>query len=137
MEDLFDLPAQTHSKSSRDGAKHPSKVRVTAQEKWVYETLQQHTEPGLGLSDWQLWRLAKPTLLFDQLSSMRRARIGLVWRSRKIGATPYHPVEDSDLKNYNRETDVLCAIWRMKQAFLEMPYERWVEQYKALAREKH
>jgi hypothetical protein len=135
-DDLFShrpLPFQSHSKPSRSGAKRPRAKRVLAQEKWTYETLQSVS----GLSDWQLWKLAEPTGLFDKLSSMRRARIGLVWVSRSIGATPYHPVEDSGLEITDPASGVACAIWQMKQLYRSVSYEQWLERYKTLAHERH
>jgi hypothetical protein len=92
---------------------------------------------GDGLADWQLWRVAEPTGIFDQLSSMRRARVGLVWVSRSIGATPYHPVEESGAEIADPETGVLCAIWWFKPYFRKVPYETWIEKYKPLAHERH
>ena len=131
-----ELPFQSHSKTSQGGAGRPPKARIQAQEKWVYEHLQTYTPRGLA--DWQLWRFARRhPQLFEQLSSMRRARIGLVWVNRKIGTTPYHPVEDSGEEILDPQSGVLCAIWRIKPLYRGLPYEKWVETYKALAREQH
>jgi hypothetical protein len=135
--DLFgdgELPFQSHSRSSRRGARKPRAPRVMAQEKWVYETVQSR-EPGYA--DFQLWSLIEHSALFDKLSSLHRARIGLVWVNRKIGATPYHPIEDSGAEVLNPETGVLCAVWRMKPLYRKMPYEQWVATYKELAHERH
>lgn len=132
-----DLPFQTHSDSSHAGARRPSSPRATAQEKWVYETLQQYTPTKhFGLADFQMWRLVEGSELFEQLSSVRRARIGLLWVSRSIGATPYHPVEDSGKRVIDRTTDVACVVWHIKPLYRGMPYETWVARYKALARQK-
>lgn len=134
MGDFFDkdeLPFQTHSRTSRAGARRVPPPRATNQERWVYETLQQSP-----LADWQLWRLAEERVdLFDQISSMRRARVGLVWVNRKTGPTAYHPVEDSGVANINPDSGVESAIWQIKPFYRGMPYEKWVESYKALARE--
>lgn len=129
--DLFgSLPHQSHSSTSRAGARRVSHVRATAQEKWVYETLQRG-----ALADWQAWELASSGSLFDQLSSMRRARIGLVWVSRRIGATPYHPVYDTGLTISDPISNVEAAIWAIKDTYRTMPYETWVQRYKRLAKE--
>jgi hypothetical protein len=133
MADQFDLPFQRHSKTSRGGARRPSRARVTAQEQWVYETLQQ-----ISLADFQTWERVQRERpqLFDKLSSVQRARVGLVWVNRQRGVTPYHPVEDSGQVILNPRTGVECAIWQMKLMYRTMPYETWVERYKALAHER-
>jgi hypothetical protein len=133
--DLFanQLPFQSHSKGSRAGARRPRPLRVLAQERWVYETLR----PVYGMTDWQLWKIAKPIGLFDKLSSMHRARIGLVWVSRSVGATPYHPIENSGAEIIDPESGVPCTVWRIKPLYRAMPYEQWLERYKRLAHERH
>jgi hypothetical protein len=135
--DLFgdgELPFQRHSRSSRRGAKRPRAPRVTAQERWVYETMQSRES---GYADFQLWSLIEHATLFDKLSSLRRARIGLLWVNGQRGPTPYHPIEDSGDEVLNSETGVLCTVWRMKPLYRKMPYEQWVATYKALAHERH
>lgn len=130
---MSDLPPfQTHSSTSLGGAGRPGKLKLIAQEKWVYETLQR-----TSLADYQLWEFARHFPFFDQLSSLRRARIGLLWVSRSVGATPYHPVEDSSRTVINPESDVPCVIWQIKPIYRGMPYDRWLETYKPLARQRH
>ena len=133
--DLFDteLPFQTHSRTSRAGARKPKRARIVAQEGWVYETIR---ASDTGLTDWQLWKLAEPTGLFDKLSSLHRARIGLVWVSRSRGATPYHPIANSGTERVDPESGVTCAVWSTKPLYRKMAYPRWVELYKALAHEE-
>lgn len=67
---------------------------------------------------------------------MQRARIGLLWVSRKIGATPYHPVCDIGKTIVNPVSGVDTVLWGLKDMYLDMPYETWVDRYKKLAREK-
>jgi hypothetical protein len=129
-DDQFDLPFQSHSRTSRGGARRPTRARVTAQERWVYETLQR-----TSLADWQLWQRA-PSSLFDKITSLQRARVGLVWVNKYIGPTPYHPIEDSGRVIVNPQTTVECTIWWMKPLYRAMPYEDWVERYKTLAHER-
>jgi hypothetical protein len=105
-----------------------------AQEKWVYETVQSR-EPGYA--DFQLWSLIEHATLFDKLSSVRRARVGLVWVNRQRGATPYHPIEKSGDEVLNPKTGVLCTMWRMKVLYRTMPYEQWVAECKERAHERH
>lgn len=106
-----------------------SRKRVLKQEKWVYETLRRG-----GKADWQLWETAQIGKLFDKISSLRRARIGLMWRSRAIGATPWHPVEDSKQKNRDPNSNKRTVIWQLKPKYRAMPYEDWAHSYRALAR---
>jgi hypothetical protein len=102
---------------------------VLKQEKWVYETLRRG-----GAADWQLWEKVQSGTLFDKLSSLRRARIGLMWRSRVLGATPWHPVEDSGQRNKDPNSNKRTVIWQLKQKYHAMPYEAWAHRYRALAR---
>lgn len=134
-EDDSDLPFQRHSRTSRGGSTRPSRERIGQQEKWMYDTLQRATLDGVGLADWQGWDIARLGSLFDQKSSYHRARIGLVWRNKWAGATPYHPIKDSGLVIRDPVSNVECTIWCMKEMYLRMPYETWAERYKPLARE--
>ena len=89
-----------------------------------------------GWADWQLWRRVQayhPTL-FDKLSSLHRARIGLLWRSRAIGATPWHPVEDSGRRNRDPVSGKQTVIWRLKDRYHGMTYDEWARDYRALAK---
>ena len=123
-----DPPAQTHSDTSVEAAEKVSKRRLLGQERWVYETLRRRP-----MADWQLWDLAeKLPALFEQATSLHRARIRLKWVNRKTGATPWHPVEDSGTRikgKYTRPT----AVWRIKEAYADMPYEEWAKNFRAMA----
>ena len=123
-------PSQSHSATSVASARALSPTRVKSQEKWVYETLRRHPS---GLADWQLWGRA-PGTLFDKLSSMHRARIGLVWRSRVLGATPWHPVEDSGRRCVDPTSNKQTVVWRLKDKFLGVPYDDWARVYRDLAK---
>lgn len=124
-------PHQTHSATSVAGAARLSPARANAQERWVYEALR--SKPR---ADWELWRMAsfRPDL-FDQISSMRRARIGLVWVNRVKGPTPYHPVEDSGSWNVNPESNVESTIWQIKPIYLNLTYDYWMQSYKKLIKQ--
>jgi hypothetical protein len=74
--------------------------------------------------------------LFDQLSSVHRARVGLKWRSRKQGATVWHPVGDSDQKTVNPESGEPQTVRLFKERYLQVPYDEWVEKFRALAKGK-
>lgn len=128
-----DPPSQTHSDTSVESARALKRERIFNQERIVYETLRQD-----GLSDWQLWRIIRSHLLlrdkFDQISSMRRARIGLLWRSRKLGATPWHPVEDSGRRNVDPQSNKRTVIWKLKKEYIKMTYVDWRRDYRNLAR---
>lgn len=127
-----DPPAQTHSVTSVEAALSIPRFRVLGQERWVYETLRTQ-QP---YADWQLWDMA-PRTLFEQATSLHRTRIGLYWRSRKEGITPWHPVEDSGRKLRNPFTGRRCVIWQIKDPYLDMPYDIWRDNYRALARGTH
>ena len=129
MVQLGDPPSQTHSQTSVWSGRSLSRTRVLRQEKWVYEALRRG-----GASDWQLWEMVQYGKLFDKLSSLRRARIGLMWRSRALGATPWHPVEDSGQRNKDPNSNKRTVIWQLKQKYRAMPYEGWAHRYRALAR---
>lgn len=124
----IDPPSQSHSDTSVNAALSLPRRRVIAQERWVYITLQHGAK-----ADWQSWELAPPAV-FDKLSSLRRARIGLYWRSRKLGATPWHPVEDSGRRITCPDSGKPTVIWQLKQRYRGMSYEDWSTQYRNLAR---
>jgi len=132
----MELPSQRHRATSRAGARRPRPVRVTAQERWVYETIQRYTKAARygGLTDAEMWNLA-PRNLYDQVSSMKRARIMLVHTSKQMGTSPYHPIEASGQTRLNRASGCENIIWHMKPRYLQMPYQTWVAQYKQLAHE--
>lgn len=126
-----DPPSQTHSDTSINASRAMSRRRVLGQERWVYETLRR--EPP-GKADWELWDMAQLIGLFDKLSSLRRARIGLLWPSRVMGATPWHPVEDSGRRNTDPSSNKKTIIWRIKSRYLNMPYAQWAQSYRNLAK---
>jgi hypothetical protein len=126
---MIDPPAQTHSATSIASSRAMSQSRVQSQERWVYETLRRS---ATGLSDWQLWE--KAPIIFDKLSSLHRARIGLLWRSRAIGATPWHPVEDSGFRNRDPDSGKQTVVWRIKPRYYAMTYNEWALDYRALAK---
>jgi hypothetical protein len=132
---MADVPSQSHSSTSVEAAEHLDPRRARSQEQWVYETLRCG-----GKSDWELWDLIVEQDLtphpFDQLSSMHRARVGLVWVSRSIEATIWHPVEDSGLRNVNPVSGKETKIWHFKERYREMSYAEWVRDYRTLARGK-
>jgi hypothetical protein len=128
-----DVPSQSHSATSVESAKSMSRRRVLGQEQWVYETLRK----SAGKADWQLWNMAQHLPgLFDKLSSMHRARIGLVWPSRVLGATPWHPVEDSGRRIVCPDSGKQTVVWRIKARYRTMPYDEWAHAYRNLARGK-
>jgi hypothetical protein len=57
--------------------------------------------------------------------------------SRSVGATPYHPVENSGGVITDPASGVPCTIWRIKPLYRGMSYEQWLERYKLLAHERH
>jgi hypothetical protein len=124
-------PSQSHSDTSISSAQSLPRWRVRSQEKWVYETLRLSRH---GLADWQSWVKCQPFGLFDKLSSLRRARIGLVWVSRKIGATPWHPVEDSGQRIVDPNSGKPTTVWRLKSRYWQVPYDNWSAAYRNLAR---
>jgi hypothetical protein len=105
--------------------------RVRGQERWVYETLRL----GRPYADWELWEMA-PRHLFDKLSSLHRTRIGLMWRSRSQGITPWHPVEDSLGRVICPDSGKRTVLWQTKEKYLELPYDIWAANYRALAKGK-
>ena len=127
-----DPPAQTHSDTSVAASRALSRRRMLGQEKWVYETLR--LAHPIGKADWELWELAEPLSMFDKLSSLHRARIGLVWRSRVLGATPWHPVEDSGRRNHDPQSTRQTVIWRLKSRYLHMAYDHWLQNFRNLAK---
>lgn len=126
-----DPPSQSHSDTSVGSARELSRKRLLAQERWVYEALQRANK-----ADWELFEMVRHLGIFDQISSLRRARIGLLWRSRALGATPWHPVEDSGQRNkslyFNRPT----VIWRLKERYRDTSYDKWVKEFRNLAKGK-
>lgn len=128
-------PSQSHSVTSVASARSLSKARVHSQERWVYETVRRNHP---GLSDWQLWdRVQAFVGLFDKETSLHRARIGLRWRSRVLGETPWHPLEDSGRENINPSSGKKTTIWRIKTRYLTLTYDEWARVYRALARASH
>jgi hypothetical protein len=132
----WEPPSQSHSETSVGSAGRVSRRRVREQERWVYETLRRYYPKGLA--DWELWALVQIERpgLFDQLSSVHRARVGLKWRSRKQGATVWHPVGDSDQKTVNPESGEPQTVRLFKERYLQVPYDEWVEKFRALAKGK-
>ena len=129
-----DPPSQSHSKTSVDSAKSMSRKRVLDQEKWIYEVLRRSPR---GMADWELWDKAKIIgIVFDQKSSVHRARIGLMWVNRGSGATPWHPVENSEMTNICPDSGKSTAIWRIKEQYRDMVYEEWSKAYRNLAKGK-
>ena len=124
-----DPPSQGHSETSVESSRSLSRKRLLSQERWTYEALQKG-----GRSDWQLWDMVKNTLIFDQKSSLRRARVGLMWRNRTLGATPWHPVEDSGKTNKDPFSNKRTVIWQIKDQYKEMPYDEWFNDYRRLAK---
>lgn len=126
-----DPPSQTHSDTSVESSRSLSRKRVLSQERWVYEALRR-VHPGMA--DWELWDRAKYLSFFDQKSSCRRARVGLYWRNRVFGATPWHPVEDSGLRTRDPDTNKRTVIWRIKERYRRTAYDEWASTYRALAK---
>ena len=130
-----DPPSQTHSETSVESGRGLARKRLLGQERFVYETLKQERS---GKSDWQLWEIVKYnifyTRVFDQISSLRRARIGLVWQSRTLGATPWHPVEDSGRSNKDPRSNKRTVIWQLKDRYRDMTYEDWTRDFRGLAK---
>jgi hypothetical protein len=126
---MTDPPSQTHSDTSVGSARSLSRKRVLSQERWVYETLQR-----LGKADWELWEMVKLIGIFDKISSLRRARIGLLWPNRRLGATPWHPVEDSGKRNKDPFSNKSTVIWKIKDRYKDMSYEQWAREYRNLAK---
>ena len=126
-----DPPAQTHSDTSLAAAGKVKKYRLLGQERWVYETLRRRP-----MADWQLWELAKNfPELFEQVTSLHRARIGLRWVNEQTGETPWHPVTDSGRRIMGKYR---CAttVWHVKKAYVDMPYDEWAQNFRALAKGK-
>lgn len=123
-------PAQSHSDTSVEAARALRAARLRSQERRLYDWLQQYRS---GLADWQLWNLARITTMFDQLSSCRRARVGLVWRSRREGATVHHPVEDSGRRIADPNSDKQTVVWQIKPRFRGMTYDQWYNNHRFLA----
>lgn len=124
-------PSQSHSDTSIAAAAALPRHRAQGQERWVYERLRRVPS---GLADWQLWDLVQPFGIFDQKSSLHRARVGLVWVSRKVGATPWHPVMDSGRRITDPVTARKTTVWQLKAKYLPMPYPQWAQFYRRLAR---
>lgn len=125
------VPFQSHSITSIDSARKVKPRRAKDQERWVYEALRRKP-----MADWQLRELAwleTGVDIFEQDSSKNRARIGLVWVTQEIGATKWHPVEDSGLMVKGRY-NVATTVWRIKEEYRDMPYDEWRTQFKNLAR---
>lgn len=131
-----DPPSQDHSDTSVAAGESISKYRLRGQEKWIYEKLKQaEVADPPGMSDWQLWEAtALFPGLFDKLSSEHRARIGLVWVNRKIGATIWHPVAKSGAENKDPQSGKSTTIWRLKEAYRDMSYDDWALNFRNLAR---
>jgi hypothetical protein len=125
----FTPPAQRHRQTSIDAAGTIPPRRVREQERWVYNALR-----ATPMADWELWA-NRPPHLFDKLSSLHRARIGLLWRSRAAGASPYHPVEATDARRTSPESGKQCVVWQLKLFFRALSYEEWEHKYRKLARE--
>ena len=85
------------------------------------------------MADWELWDKA-PGTRFDKLSSLHRARIGLLWRSRVLGATPWHPVEDSGRRNRDPVSGRQTVVWRIKDRYILTHYDDWARVYRNLAK---
>jgi hypothetical protein len=122
-------PSQSHSETSVESSRTLSRKRLVSQERRVYECLRIG-----GRADWELWELVRNGGLFDKISSMRRARIGLLWRSRKLKATPWHPIEDSGQRNRDPMSNKRTVIWQFKNGYKDIPYEEWAREYRRLAR---
>lgn len=122
---MNDLPAQTHSDTSMMSARMVSRLRSNAQERWVYEALR--AEPK---ADFEMWALVQGYTLFDKLSSLHRARLGLIWLSRARGATPYHPVEKSGQRHFDHSSNRMCMVWQLKPWARVLTYELWAENFK-------
>ena len=127
-----DPPAQTHSNTSVEAGRALSRRRLLGQERWVYEALR--LAHPTGKADWELWEIAQTFSMFDKLSSLHRARIGLVWQSRVHGATPWHPVEDSGRSNHDPRSTRRTTIWQLKDRYSQMPYDVWAKTFRSLAK---
>ena len=81
-----------------------------------------------------MWDQVQLMSIFDKLSSLHRARIGLLWRSRALGATPWHPVEDSGRRKVDPTSNRQTVIWRIKPRYQNLTYDDWARVYRDLAK---
>jgi hypothetical protein len=124
-----DVPFQSHSDTSIEAAEKVDPRRARGQERWVYEALRRGPK-----ADWQLYdlvQLDRPGL-FEQHTSCDRARIQLKWICGPQIVTPWHPVEDSGFDIINPKYNSRTTIWRIKEAYRNVPYDDWVAKYKHL-----